>query len=264
MKLFKYMSLESLRAVLEHNTIGFSLPADLNDPFDWPMPPDVLDYGTFAPLTATMKGRIWAKYMGICSLTRTATNPLMWAHYGDKHRGAVIEIDAEAAGFMRVENNTVPAHLGSVIYLNQPNMSQYADMGGAAPGVIVGELFEFRLDYYQQLQRLFLSKPLCWAYEEEVRVVKCLRDLDDDESENASGQFSFVRRADGSAMHAYHLPERSIAGIAFGVSANPYEVQRIVHEFGLEGCMIGRKRRGSYDVHFEPFHSAEDMISGAE
>jgi len=264
MKLFKYMSLESLKAVLEHNTLGFSLPSYLNDPFDWPMPPDVLDYGIFADLTAVMKGHIWAKYMGICSLTRTATNPLMWAHYGDKHRGAVIQIEADAAGFMQVEKNVVPAHLGSVIYLNQPNMSQYAGLGGTAPGVTVGELFEFRLDYYQQLQRLFLSKPLCWAYEEEVRVVKCLRYLDSSESENASGQFSVVQRADGSAMHAYHLPKGSIAGIFFGVNANPYGVQRIVSDFGLKGCMIGRKRRGSYDVQFEQFHSAEEMISGAE
>ena len=263
MRLYKYMSLDSLRAVLKHGAIGFSRPADLNDPFDWPTAPDVQDYGLFGALTASMKGSIWARYMGICSLTRTATNSLMWAHYGDKHRGAVIEIDVDAAGFLDVETNAVPAHFGSVVYLNQPNMSQYAgDFAGSA-GVTIGELFAFRLDYYQQLQRLFLSKPLCWAYEEEVRVVKCLREIDEDNPENASGRFSIVQRPDQTTMFAYHLPPDVITNVFFGINANPYEVHRVVHEFGIVGSQIGRKRRGSYDVHFEPYQGVEEMIAGA-
>ena len=135
MRLFKYMSLDSLRAVLEHNTLGFSRPAELNDPFDWPTAPDTRDYGLFGGINARLKGEIWAEHMGVCSLTRTPTNSLMWAHYGDKHRGAVIEIDAGAAGFLETDTNAVPAHFGSVIYLNQPNMDQYAGDFAASPPV---------------------------------------------------------------------------------------------------------------------------------
>ncbi len=264
MRLYKYMSLTSLKAVLQNNTIGFSLPKDLNDPFDYPTAPDVRDYGLFGSLTASLKGSIWARYMGVCSLTRTATNSLMWAHYADKHRGAVIEIDVGTAGLLDTTTNAIPAHFGSVIYLNNPNMSQYAGAPSSVPGVVVGELFEFRVDYYQQLQRLFLSKPFCWAYEEEVRVVKCLRDVDEDDPENASGRFTIVHREDGSAMHAFQLPEGCVTQIAFGIAANPYEVHRIVNDFELEGCLIGRKRRGSYDVQFEPFQGAEEMIAGSQ
>ncbi|ATY34912.1 DUF2971 domain-containing protein [Sphingomonas psychrotolerans] len=264
MRLYKYMSLASLEAVLKHNTIGFSLSKDLNDPFDFPTAPDVREYGFLGSLTASLKGSIWASHMGVCSLTRTATNSLMWAHYADKHRGAVIEIDVGTAGFLDTGTNAIPAHFGSVIYLNNPNMSQYAGAPTSGPGVVVGELYDFRVDYFQQLQRLFLSKPLCWAYEEEVRVVKCLRGVDEDDPENASGTFTVVRREEGSSMHAFHLPEGSVSRVCFGIAANPYEVQRIVNDFGLEGCLIGRKRRGSYDVQFEPFHSAQEMIAGAE
>lgn len=264
MRLYKYMSLASLEAVLEHNTVGFSLPKDLNDPFDFPTAPDVRDYGLFGSLTASLKGSIWARYMGVCSMTRTATNSLMWAHYADKHRGAVVEIDMGTAGFLKTEANAIPAHFGSVIYLNNPNMSQYAGAPTSGPGVVVGELYDFRVDYYQQLQRLFLSKPLCWAYEEEVRVVKCLRGVDEENPENASGTFTVVRRDDGSSMHAFHLPEGSVCQIRFGIAANPYEVQRIVNDFALEGCLVGRKRRGSYDVQFEPFQNAQEMIAGAQ
>lgn len=263
MRLYKYMSLASLKAVLEHNTVGFSLPKDLNDPFDYPTPPDVRDYGIFGSLTASLKGGTWARYMGVCSMTRTATNSLMWAHYADKHRGAVVELDMGTAGFLDTDTNAIPAHFGSVIYLNNPNMSQYAGAPTSSPGVVVGELYDFRVDYYQQLQRLFLSKPLCWAYEEEVRVVKCLRDVDGDNPKNASGSFTVVRREDGSSMHAFHLPEGSVTQIRFGIAANPYEVHRIVSDFELEDCLIGRKRRGSYDVQFEPFYSAEEMIAGS-
>ncbi|MCW2338207.1 hypothetical protein M2337_002440 [Sphingobium sp. B2D3A] len=259
MRLFKYMSLASLRSILQHNTIGFSRAKDLNDPFDWPTAPDVPDYGFFESLTATLKGNIWAQNMGVCSMTRSAANSLMWAHYGDKHRGAVIEIDVDAAGLMCADTNAVPAHFGSVIYLNQPNMSQYAGLPNAsegAPGVSVGQLFPFRMDYYQQLQRLFLSKPLCWAYEEEVRIVKCLHGLGESAVTNQAGEFSIVERGDGSSMYAFHMPEQCITGIYFGINANVQEAQRIASDFGIKGSMIGLKQRGSYDVNFRPFEKA--------
>jgi hypothetical protein len=246
------MTLSSLNAVLKHRTIGFSRPADLNDPFDWPGVPDVADYGPFGELTATFKELIWARSMGICSMTRSYNNALMWAHYGDKHRGAVVEIDVEIAGLMDVQANAIPAHFGSVIYLDQPNMSQYAPVSPGTPGVRVGELFSFRLDYYQQLQRIFLSKPLCWAYEEEVRVVKCLRGLNEGQSELESGRFTIVKREDNSEMPAYHLPEGSITNILFGINSDAREMRRIVEDFELAGCRIGRKTRGSYDVQFVP------------
>ena len=68
-------------------------------------------------------------------------------------------------------------------------MEQYAAPAVQSPGVTVGELYDFRMDYYQQLQCLFFSKPLCWAYEEEVHIVECLPGLEDDETENQSGRF---------------------------------------------------------------------------
>lgn len=251
MRLYKYMSLDSLEAILKHRSIGFSRAVDLNDPFDWPTGPDVPDYGLFGGITATMKGHIWVDSMGICSLIRSATNSLMWAHYGDKHRGAVLEIDAHVAGLTALDCNAVPAHFGSVIFMNQPNMSPYGSITNPAP-VRVGELFEFRADYYQQLQRLFLSKPLCWAYEEEVRVVKCLRGLGTDHGENASGTFSIIARPDGSPMFAYHLPPGSIVGVYFGIKARRANVSRLINDFELSNAHVAHQRRGSYDVHFQP------------
>ena len=94
--------------------------------------------------------------------------------------------------------------------------------------------------------------------------MKCLRGVDEENPENASGTFTVVRRDDGSSMHAFHLPEGSVCQIRFGIAANPYEVQRIVNDFALEGCLVGRKRRGSYDVQFEPFQNAQEMIAGAQ
>lgn len=253
MRLYKYMSLAGLESVLEHQSLGFSRPADLNDPFDFPTGPDVLDYGVFGSLTASLKGSTWARYMGVCSLTRTFNNSLMWAHYGDGHKGAVIEIDCEQAGFMSTAANAVPAHFGSVIYLNQPNMEQYAPLSESTAPVTVGELFHFRLDYYQQLQRLFLSKPLCWAYEEEVRVVKCLRGVADDGGENESGNFTLVDRASGGRMHAYHLPENSITGVFFGMKVPTYDVHRLIDAFDLKDCHTCGKERGSYEVQVAPY-----------
>ncbi len=42
------------------------------------------------------------------------------------------------------------------------------------------------------MQRLFLMKPLAWAYEEEVRVVKLIGGLTEDKLDNDAGYFHLV------------------------------------------------------------------------
>jgi hypothetical protein len=39
--------------------------------------------------------------IGALCMTRNGCHPLMWAHYADEHRGAVIEFDATASCFAR-------------------------------------------------------------------------------------------------------------------------------------------------------------------
>ena len=180
MLIYKYVSAAALRGMLETSRLGFSLPADLNDLFDQPR----VDRSRFPPITPTLfRGDRTAEEMasdedaswGTCaigSFTRTPGNALMWAHYADGHRGAVIEIDAEVAELTH-RSLLVPVQFGSVIYMRRPNFSRYDRH--RRPRLRRDEAFD--MEDYERLQRLFLSKPLSWAYEEEVRAVVRTRDF---------------------------------------------------------------------------------------
>jgi hypothetical protein len=122
MMLYKYVSFAAAKAILQKNAIGFSQPKFFNDPFDLPSyPPEPtanpID-AQFAHIRTWGKNQIWAENTGILSLTRTPTNPLMWAHYADKHEGIVVGIDAVIAGLTDEDSNFIPAQYGSVIYVS--------------------------------------------------------------------------------------------------------------------------------------------------
>jgi len=248
MRLYKYVGMGALKAILRTSTLGFSKPHLLNDPFDGPNSPDVPDYGVFGSITAQIKNLAWSDNTAICSLTRTMKNALMWAHYGDSHKGAAIEIDAAACGFFDPATNLVPAHLGSVVYVQEPDMDQYVTRPSRA--TTVGRETEFRLDRYEMLQRMFLTKPLCWAYEEEVRVVKGIHDLSK-AGESLSGRFEVVQ-AGGRDLHALHIPAQAIKGVYLGIRAEPAEIRSIRDLVPAERLFQCFRQRGSFDIGSKP------------
>lgn len=218
MILYKYVPFESGKKILETSTLGFSQPKYFNDPFDMPSYPSAEVSGEsfdgiidFVRMDA--KATVWADNTGILSLTRTPTNPLMWAHYADKHRGMVIGIDVQAAGLTQEDSNLVPAQYGSVIYVSgRPNQ---AFMAKITSGLAVGATHSFPHDHYEKLQRLFLHKPLCWSYEEEVRVLKCLKGIEAEGSETPSGRFR-VAKIGGQPLYLYSVPADAIREVYFG------------------------------------------------
>ena len=56
------------------------------------------------------------KNVVILSLTRTPLNALMWAHYGEEHKGFVIGYDVDDQFFKCKTNNLIPIQQGNVIY----------------------------------------------------------------------------------------------------------------------------------------------------
>lgn len=229
MRLYKYASMVAARSILETSTIGFSKPTYFNDPFDQPVaiPVPTADpvNGLFASVGAEGKSFIWRENTAILSLTRTATNPLMWAHYADSHRGVVLALDTERAGLTDAAANMVPAHLGSVVYVRNFNMGPYYSDFRGVP-VNVGATHHFVIEHYEKWQRLFLTKPLDWAYEEEVRVVKCVRGVQGANQETPSGTFSVLSR-DGRDLHAFHVPRAAIVAVTIGMRAGPADLAEL-------------------------------------
>ena len=232
MILYKYTSLETAQKILASAQIGFSRPGFFNDPFDKPVATPEQSTGylndMFANIRAQGKSYIWEEYTGILSLTRSSSNALMWAHYSDGHSGVVLEVDADIAGFTCVERNMIPAQYGSVIYSRSRPTGQYYSVFNES--IAVGATHKFVLSHYEKWQRLFLTKPLDWAYEEEVRVAKCLNGLDSQGySTNQSGNCTIVK-IDERPLHCFEFPINAITRIIIGARADKDATAQLVEE----------------------------------
>lgn len=110
--------------------------------------------------------------IGIFSMSTDPANPLMWAHYGDEHRGVCF-------GFSADEKSKLadPEHCLQVIYSDQlPKM----DEGGLCTVTAYscddeGKVYpsSFKVAFGDRtLQRVISTKAACWSYEAEVRYVE--------------------------------------------------------------------------------------------
>lgn len=217
MILYKYVPFSGGKRMLETNSIGFSQPQYFNDPFDMPTYPDARGNNAVNDVAGRLrlmgKKYIWGENTGILSLTRTPTNPLMWAHYAHNHQGLVIGIDAVKAGLTDEKTNLIPAQYGNVVYVSKRHEQPFVSKPSTA--LAVGATHHFPQDHYEKLQRLFLHKPLCWSYEEEVRVVKCLKGISDENGTTPSGKFEIVD-INGRPLYLMSLPAGCITELYLG------------------------------------------------
>lgn len=167
MLVYKYVSFSGGKSILSSLEIGYSNPWDFNDPFEMGAAHELLPNFASAPSVL----RSMFERNAILSLTRSPLNPLMWAHYATSHTGFVIGWDAKAAGFCDPVKNLIPVQHGDVTYTTTRPIS--ALLGESAP-MRYGQEFSYRPELMETLKRYFLNKAMCWCYEEEVRVVKCV------------------------------------------------------------------------------------------
>ena len=88
-----------------------------------------------------------AKRFGIISFSKSWKNPLLWAHYGDKHRGICLGFDVD------------DSHVKEVKYYPERMVAE-SDMGKEFGG-LTEEIIE----------NLLCAKYIGWSYEDEVRVI---------------------------------------------------------------------------------------------
>ncbi len=231
MILYKYVSFNVGKTILQDSKIGFSQSKYFNDPFDTPSYPEEYAensaYGIFSGLNLILKNSAWAMNTGILSLTRTPTNPLMWAHYADSHKGMVIGIDAVAAGFTNEKTNLVPSQYGSVIYVSRQNNDPF--ISKPKNGIAVGATHHFPHEHYEKLQRLFLHKPICWSYEEEVRVAKCLDGISNKNKQTVSGEFDIIQLEENRPLYVLSLSPGAIKEVYFGIKSDLEESDNLYY-----------------------------------
>ncbi|EOW1339335.1 DUF2971 domain-containing protein [Pseudomonas aeruginosa] len=180
MILYKYYGAASGMAAIESQRLGFRMPHFFNDPFELTALSN--GDGPGAKLD-TLRLRIeeLKRQVVILSLTRSALNPLMWAHYGQEHTGVVVGYEVGGDFLGSQDYNLIPAESGDVIYTHTKSpfaltpatmdvLQRVYQFGHGATGVP---------SYEEQAlaRRLFLTKHASWVYEEEVRIVKILDSL---------------------------------------------------------------------------------------
>lgn len=158
------MSRSALKATLKKGTLRFTTPLFFNDPFDCALTSPTSEH--FDELSQknihlihTHRGS-----SGVLCLTRNQFNLLMWAHYAESHKGGVIGIDTEASGLDCASKNIIPAKFGSVIY---------SSVRPTAAGIKIPRILNSDA-CRATLEKIYLSKSIDWAYEEEVRIVRNL------------------------------------------------------------------------------------------
>lgn len=209
--LYKYLGLKAALKMIEKGTLGFTKADFLNDPTE-----------TTASYWSRPKRNVGADVLrqmnisdnfGILSMTRNPLNAIMWSHYGQSHSGLVVGIDVNRAGLNDIENCLIPAKYGSVIYTKSKPIYKYQN--SAYEAVAQGEIDSFNLEFLEVLQRFFLYKSSEWHYEEEVRVVKTIDNIE----KNGGGRLYNERDID-TGMYLIQIPKAAFVSVHFGLRSS--------------------------------------------
>lgn len=261
MILYKYMSFKAAQAVIGNSSIGFSQFNKLNDPFEGQaLCIEPRDGELLADQSNAYRTRL-AKHYGILSMTRTPLNALMWSHYGDEHRGAVVGIDVNKAGLNDPSNSVIPAAFGDMIYTSTMPRNYL-------PPSSIEDLFmtshqksSFFEERYELFKNTFLYKDLSWAYEEEVRVVK--RIPIEAKERNAFSEKWTVLDHQGRDLFCFPISRDSIIDVYLGDKAirnyknlglSRDEYERSLDDWRNLGIKIHQVRRseGTWNLELKP------------
>jgi len=196
--LYKYYSCAGGKAALRSQHLGFRKPEYFNDPFELTaLSNSVGPEGK----QETLKARIdqLKDQVAILCMTRSALNPLMWAHYADQHQGLVIGYDVSGPFLNSPDYNLITVDSGDVLYtstktpfaLNPESMEALNGVYQHAMG------FEPVAADRALARRLFLTKHASWVYEEEVRIVKKVidwtRTVEEDQEDPLRSNYMLTR-----------------------------------------------------------------------
>ena len=90
----------------------------------------------------------------LLSVSKTAQNTVMWAHYADKHEGTVIGIDFNNVYLYPDTNGPSNLVMEPVSYSkDRPKINIYSEVR------------------FEELRKAFLTKSIDWKYEKEFRTI---------------------------------------------------------------------------------------------
>lgn len=169
----------------------------------------------------------WDAYLArlrILCLSEINDDLLMWAHYADHHKGAVIRLDCSQ------ERESV---LLAALPVNYTDRTPYI---GTMQEWIRHLTGQEEIDYDLLFTKLVTTKSTHWSYEKEWRVVN--------ESKN---------RDDGLHMYDSFWPEE-IEAVYFGCRANDLEIEEVIHsmhsDLGHVELFKARQKKWQFGLEF--------------
>jgi hypothetical protein len=187
MRVFKFLSAKYALQDIEEHRVKLSEYGDMNDPFEL-----VGSTWADAEVDKILTSHNVANYGAVC-LSKNWSNPLLWSHYADKHRGVCLGFD--------IPDRPGVAH--EPIYLDRPETQN--------PKVLYDALqSEHAVPAAERaVMRKLLLKFSDWDYEDEVRLLAHL--------DGKPGELSYFEFGDNLALREV------IAGVRSTVSKSEIE-----------------------------------------
>jgi hypothetical protein len=185
MRVYKFLSSHFALQNIERKRLKISEFTDLNDPYEL-SGVDGLDDDIAEILIPHLQS------YGLLCFSKNWNNPLLWSHYGDKHKGMCLGFDINTSVKIR-----------EPFYVEQ--RQKLGDVRAALQNYLAGRPQEFQAI----IDKILLTKFRAWNYEDEVRV--------------------FLRRANQDGDYYFYLFDENIrltqviAGLRCDVPSNTIE-----------------------------------------
>ena len=123
-------------------------------------------------------------------------------------------VDVDECGWLDGSKCMIPLQHGKVIYpKNRP-----AEQTNDCP-MDIGNERSYKPNLKNRYQQYFLTKPICWKYEREVRVVKCISDEEWSQEHGKSSILELSNQVSVSVKKYLHaIPRSAIKEIYLGLN----------------------------------------------
>lgn len=162
----------------------------------------------FSDTVETILRQSLPRHIGVLCLSHSSKHPLMWAHYTDCHKGALLEFDEQAPCFNRRRHGEDEfGRLHRVWYADtRPTIAAHRDSDAFVA--------------------LALTKALEWAYEQELRLLWPLELADR------------TVDAGGTKVHLIDVPATALRSVTIGCKANEEFVKELLQAVGAAGAKV--------------------------
>ncbi|MHC1624388.1 MAG: DUF2971 domain-containing protein [Candidatus Methanospirareceae archaeon] len=213
MLLYKYFRAEWALRLLKTKRVKVTMLSEVNDPFEW-LP------GVKAPAgQGYEESDAWLERFRLAVLARrgmvcfseTRTDPVIWAHYADYHKGIALEFD----------------------YIDDPARTdivkiEYSPERVCLDPSVITEAWRESEAAIRAMRKTLTAKHSSWRYEQEYRVIVRLSGCIEEEGK-----------------YYIPLPDDFLVRVILGIKC-PHtvsDVQALLRTYGFEDVIVTRARR---------------------